>query len=147
MTETSLAKLTPVADGVFDIQLQRGKLLIEVQEAEKALKECPEYLALEEKKKQLAEYEEREEHIKQVILDSMMDNDLKSIEFTYQKFTVKSNPPSVKIIDEELIPKEYKSEKVTVTVDKRKIKDAIQNGWIVDGAELECSHSLVITPK
>lgn len=142
-----LKELTPVADGIFDIQLQKGKLTIEVQEAERALKETEAYKLLEQKKSELAEYEAKEEHIKQVILDGMMDNNLKSIEFTYQKFTVKSNPPSVKIIDEELIPAEYKNEKVTVTVDKKKIKDAIQNWWIVDGAELTCGHTLLITPK
>lgn len=142
-----LATLTPVADGIFDIQLQKGKLTIEVQEAEKALRESEAYKLLEQKKAELAEYEAKEEHIKQVILDGMIDNDLKSVEFTYQKFTVKSNPPSVRIIDEELIPKEYKNEKITVTVDKKKIKDAIQNGGIVDGAELMCWHTLLITPK
>lgn len=142
-----LATLTPVADGIFDIQLQKGKLTIEVQELEKSLRESEVYKLLEQKKAELAEYEAKEEHIKQVILDWMIDNDLKSIEFTYQKFTVKSNPPSVKIIDEELIPAEYKNEKVTVTVDKKKIKDAIQNGWIVDGAELTRWHTLLITPK
>ena len=142
-----LATLTPVADGIFDIQLQKGKLTIEVQEAEKALRESEAYKLLEQKKAELAEYEAKEEHIKQVILDWMINNDLKSIEFTYQKFTVKSNPPSVKIIDEELIPAEYKNEKVTVTVDKQKIKDAIKNGGIVDGAELTCWHTLLITPK
>ena len=142
-----LATLTPVADGIFDIQLQKGKLTIEVQELEKALRESEAYKLLEQKKAELAEYEVKEEHIKQVILDGMINNDLKSVEFTYQKFTVKSNPPSVRIIDEELIPKEYKNEKVTITVDKKKIKDAIQNGGIVDGAELTCWHTLLITPK
>ena len=75
-----LKELTPVADGIFDIQLQKGKLTIEVQEAERALKETEAYKLLEQKKSELAEYEAKEEHIKQVILDGMMDNNLKSIE-------------------------------------------------------------------
>ena len=147
MADTGLKKLNTVADSIFDIQLQKGKLTIEVQQAEKALHETDEYKTLEEKKQQLAEYEQKEKQIKQTILDGMIDNNLKSIEFTYQRFAVKTNPPSVKIINEELIPEEYKNKKVTISVDKVKIKNAIQNWWIVDGAELTCTHSLVITPK
>lgn len=132
---------------LFELQLQRATLQLEVQKMEQALHETPEWKALESKKADLANYTAMEENAKEVILRGMLDNNLKVLEFSNQRFTVKTNPPSVKVIDEELIPAEYKVEKVTVSVDKRKIKDAIQNGWIVDWAELDCSHTLLITPK
>lgn len=132
---------------LFEIQLQRGMLQLEVQKAEQALRETPEWKALEAKKSELANYTTMEENAKNFVLEWMLNNNLKVLEFSNQRFTVKTNPPSVKILDEELIPAEYKNEKVTVTVDKKKIKDAIQNGWIVEWAELEYWHSLVITPQ
>jgi len=132
---------------LFELQLRRWTLQLEVAKAEQALRETDERKALEEKKAQLAQYTTLEENAKDFILKGMLDNNLKVMEFTNQRFTVKTNPPSVKIVNEELIPAEYKVEKVTVSVDKKKIKDSIKNGWIVDGAELECTHSLVITPK
>ena len=132
---------------LFELQLKRSSLQLEVQKAELALHETEEWKTLEAKQKELAQYTQMEEQAKDFILEWMLNNNLKVIEFTNQRFTVKTNPPSVKIIDEELIPAEYKVEKVTVSVDKKKIKDAIKNWGIVDGAELDCSHSLVITPK
>lgn len=132
---------------LFELQLHRGMLALEVEKAEKALQQTEEWKLLEEKKKELAQYTTMEENAKDSILNWMLANNLKVLEFSNQRFTVKNNPPSVKIIDEEVIPAEYKVEKVTISVDKKKIKDAIQNGWIVDWAELTCTHSLVITPK
>lgn len=133
--------------GLFELQLQRGMLQIEVQKAEQALHETPEWKALESKRADLANYTAMEENAKEVVLRGMLENNLKVLEFSNQRFTVKTNPPSVKILDEEIIPAEYKVEKVTVSVDKKKIKDAIKNGGIVEWAELDCTHSLVITPK
>lgn len=134
-------------ESFFELQLAKGMLQIEVQKAEQELHSSPEWKALEEKKAMLATMNEQEELAKQAITEWMIANNLKVIEFTNQRFTLKTNPPSVKILDEEIIPAEYKVEKVTVSVDKKKIKDAIKNGGIVEWAELDCTHSLVITPK
>ena len=132
---------------LFELQIQRWTLQLEVQKAEQALHETEEWKLLEAKKAELAQYTALEENAKSSILDGMLANNLKVLEFDNQRFTVKTNPPSVKIINEDLIPAEYKVEKVTVSVDKKKIKDSIKNGGIVDGAELDCTHSLLVTPK
>ena len=50
---------------------------------------------------------------------------------------IKTNPPSVIIDDELSIDKKYKSEKVTISVDKTAIKKDIQAGNEVVGAHLE----------
>lgn len=132
---------------LFELQIQRWTLQLEVQKAEQALHETEEWKLLEAKKAELAQYTALEENAKSSILDGMLANNLKVLEFDNQRFTVKTNPPSVKIINEDLIPAEYKVEKVTVSVDKKKIKDAIKNGGIVEWAELDCTHSLLVTPK
>lgn len=55
---------------------------------------------------------------------------------------VRDNPFSLFIQDESVIPEQYKKEKVTVTVDKTAIRNAIKNGEHIDGADLISSQRL-----
>lgn len=55
---------------------------------------------------------------------------------------VRDNPFSLFIQDESVIPEKYKKEKVTVTVDKTAIRNAIKNGEDIDGADLISSQRL-----
>lgn len=139
--------LNTLGNSIWDIQLQKAKALIDVQEAEDKLYDTVEYKDLEFKRGVLRQYESVEEDMKQQILLWMDTLGLKSIEFINQKVTLKNNPPSVKINDEELIPDKFKKEKVSITIDKTAIKKAIQDGEEVIGAELVVGKSLVITPK
>jgi len=139
--------LNTVWNAIWDIQLQKAKALIDVQQAEAKLYDTVEYKDLEFKRGVLRQYESLEEDMKQQILLGMDALGLKSIEFINQKVTLKSNPPSVKINDEELIPDKFKKERVSITIDKTAIKKAIQDGEEVIGAELVVGKSLVITPK
>ena len=139
--------LNTVWNAIWDIQLQKAKALIDVQQAEAKLYDTVEYKDLEFKRGVLKQYESVEEDMKQQILWGMDALGLKSMEFINQKVTLKNNPPSVKINDEELIPDKFKKEKVSITIDKTAIKKAIQDGEEVIGAELVVGKSLVITPK
>lgn len=139
--------LNTVWNAIWDIQLQKAKALIDVQQAEAKLYDTVEYKDLEFKRGVLKQYESVEEDMKQQILLWMDALGLKSMEFINQKVTLKNNPPSVKINDEELIPDKFKKEKVSITIDKTAIKKAIQDGEDVIGAELVVGKSLVITPK
>ena len=139
--------LNTVWNAIWDIQLQKAKALIDVQQAEAKLYDTVEYKDLEFKRGVLKQYESVEEDMKQQILLGMDALGLKSIEFINQKVTLKNNPPSVKINDEELIPDKFKKEKVSITIDKTAIKKAIQDGEEVIGAELVVNKTLLITPK
>lgn len=144
MQETTLNTL---GNSIWDIQLKKAKASIDVQEAEDKLRKTEEYKDLEFKKEVLRQYEETEEEMKKAIMIWMEQLELKSLDFANQKVTLKNNPPSVKINDEELIPDKFKKEKVSITIDKTAIKKAIQDGEEVIGAELVVGKSLVITPK
>ena len=139
--------LNTLGNSIWDIQLQKAKALIDVQEAEAKLYDTVEYKDLEFKRGVLRQYERVEEDMKQQILLGMDTLGLKSMEFINQKVTLKNNPPSVKINDEELIPDKFKKEKVSITIDKTAIKKAIQDGEEVVGAELVVNKTLLITPK
>lgn len=139
--------LNTVWNAIWDIQLQKAKALIDVQQAEARLYDTVEYKDLEFKRGVLRQFESVEEDMKQQILLGMDALGLKSMEFINQKVILKNNPPSVKINDEELIPDKFKKEKISITIDKTAIKKAIQDGEEVIGAELVVNKTLLITPK
>lgn len=59
-------------------------------------------------------------------------------------FSVRVNKQaSLNIVDENIIKDDYKTEKLTIEIDKKKIKEALENGIKVEGAELK--HNLIIT--
>jgi hypothetical protein len=51
------------------------------------------------------------------------------------------------IVDEQVIPSEYKKEKITVSIDKTAIKNDIKDGNDIMGAYIQYSQTLLITPK
>ena len=54
----------------------------------------------------------------------------------YFKIRIKACPVSVEVMDESLLPSEYLRERVSVSVDKIKIKDDINAGFEIPGASL-----------
>lgn len=144
MQETTLNTL---GNSIWDIQLKKAKASIDVQEAEDKLRKTEEYKDLEFKKEVLRQYEQTEEEMKEAIKVWMEQLNLKSLDFINQKVTLKNNPPSVKINDAELIPERFKKEITTISIDKTKIKSAIQLGEDVPWAEIVVNKTLLITPK
>ena len=144
MSETNLQTYS---DGFMQVKLNRVKLEIAVQELQQKLHETQERKDLEEMKQQLNQAIKSEEEIKDGILQGMIQNWLKTLEFDDGKFTKKQNPASLKINDEELIPEEFKHEETKVVIDKKAIKESIQNWNDVAGCELTHSFSLVFTSK
>jgi hypothetical protein len=75
----------------------------------------------------LRELEKTEQEAKDNIVKQMLKYDLKSIEFTHQKFTLKRTPGSIMIQDEKVVPAEYKKEKTEIVIDKKALKEAVAN--------------------
>ncbi|MCU1316965.1 MAG: hypothetical protein JWN63_2287 [Candidatus Acidoferrum typicum] len=93
---------------------------------------------LRSKEKQLAERRHRFEKFSWAVRSSlhqqMLDWGLKKVEGQEFSFTVKKNPPKVEVVDEALIPPEFIS--YTPAINKAAIKDALEEGKEVPGAEL-----------
>ena len=104
----------------------------------KAMKEAEKRMA--DRRKSL---ENKMARIKEYIKDSMEDARIFKIETPEMKLSISKNPAKVEVIDEELVPDEYKNEKVTVVLDKKKLKAALNNDG-VDGAVLTQSTRLNI---
>ena len=136
-----------VGDNIFNVQTERARLQGEIMELKRQLAETELYKQIQEKEKTFIELQAKEEEMKWQIVNWMLKNNLKSIEFTFQKFTVKKNPWSLIIEDETKIPNEFKTEKTTTVIDKKTLKERIQNGEEIEGAKISVSYSLQITPR
>ena len=145
--ENQQTDLQMVGENFRTLQTKRANAQIELRNLEMELQQTEFRKAIQEKRMEVAELEKKESEMKANIMNWMLQNQLKSIEFMFQKFTVKKNPWSLVIEDESKIPDEFKKEKVEIVIDKKAIKDKIANGENVDGASVTYSHSLVITPK
>ena len=74
------------------------------------------------------------ERMKSAVLDAMDIYGIDKIETPTMKLSVRLNPPSVELVNEYQIPDIFKKEKVTVSIDKTAIKEAIESGLEVQGA-------------
>lgn len=103
--------------------------------------------AMKEAEKRMADrrktLENKMARIKEYIKDSMEDARIFKIETPEMKLSIAKNPAKVEVIDEELVPDEFKVEKTTIVLDKKKLKTSLQNGG-VDGAVLTQSTRLNI---
>lgn len=134
-------------ESLWTIQNNIGSLNLALASKLEALHQTKEWIEVEELKSKLAIEQQKEEEAKQHIIEGMISKWIKSVDFVNQKVTVKTNPGSVNVIDEGLIPTLYVREKITKSVDKTAIKNAIKEWKEVPWAELVQTYSLVVSPK
>lgn len=74
---------------------------------------------------------------KDYVKDNMEALSLDKIETTIGAIRIQKNPISVEVVDEQLVPDEYKKEKITVSVDKTAIKNNFkETGEIIPGTKM-----------
>ena len=84
------------------------------------------------------------ERMKSAVLDAMGIYGIDKIETPTMKISVRLNNPAVELVNEYQIPDIFKKEKVTVSIDKTAIKEAIESGLEVQGAVLNRKKRLEI---
>ena len=68
---------------------------------------------------------------------------LDKVETPLFKVSIQNNPPSVNILDEDLIPEQYKKTVTTTSLVKNDILKALKEGQVIEGgAELKQGKSL-----
>lgn len=140
-------ELHTIGNQIREQQLKKSTLATEIMNLKEELYQTEFYQMITKKEQELKEIEKQEQDMKNNIVNQMLEFDLKSIEFNHQKFTLKRTPWSIVINNEQYIPEEYKKEKKEVVVDKKALKEAIQNWLVVDWVDITYSHTLQITPK
>lgn len=86
----------------------------------------------------------RAESLKQYLIQELTHAGKKKMETDRFLLSTRNNAPSTVIDDETLIPDTFKNTKVTESVDKTAIKEAIKLGKDVPGAHLQASQSITI---
>ena len=77
---------------------------------------------------------------KDYVKDNMQALGIEKIETPIGTLRVQKNPISVEITDEQLVPDEYKKEKITISVDKTAIKNNFkETGEIIPGTKIVTS--------
>lgn len=89
-------------------------------------------------------WENREERVRRYVQDVMERLGLKKLEGRTATFSLRAVPASVLILDEAEVPEEFKRTTVTVSVDKKAIKKAIDEGRDVPGADLSMGKQTLV---
>ena len=98
-----------------------------------------EAMKMEEKRisEQRKALENKVSKFKEYVKECMDKNNITKIETELGSLTITKNPASVEIIDENIIPEEFKQEVVTVKIDKTAIKNHFkETGEIPEGTNI-----------
>jgi hypothetical protein len=80
--------------------------------------------------------EHKAERLRKYLKASMEATETKEVDGITVKLKIKSNPPRVEVLNEALVPSQYKKIKTTETIDKAAIKESWEKGVGVDGTEV-----------
>lgn len=104
--------------------------------------------AIEEAKKNMAERESKLERRAEWLTNYLQSNmercDINEIKCPQFVIKLKKCPLSTDILDEHVIPDEYKRTKQVITIDKVKVKDGLLSGISIPGAQLKQNNRLEI---
>ena len=88
--------------------------------------------------------ENKQSNIKLYLENQLKMMEIDKLKTTLFSFNIQNNPPSVKFINEDLIPQEYKTVVTTTSISKKDILAAIKEGIEVEGAEMVQTRSIRI---
>ncbi len=104
--------------------------------------------ALKEEENRLAKrrkaLENKQTNIKQYLQNQFNVMGIDKVKTSLFTVALQNNPPSVNILDEDLIPEQYKKTVTTTSIVKKDILDALKLGELIEGAELKQGKSLRI---
>lgn len=131
------------AEDLDSLQMERGA---KVESVALYLKEIECFAdCLSEESKRLAErskaYQKKAEHIRNYLIESMQAAGEKAFETVKVKLGIRS---SVRVETDDSLPQEWKTEKVSISPDKVKIKEALKQGMEIPGAKLVTAYSLQV---
>ena len=84
------------------------------------------------------------DRMKSALLEAMQVYDIQKVETPTMKISIRNNPESVELVNEYQVPDKFRKQKVTETIDKTGIKNALKNGEEVPGAVLVRNQSIQI---
>jgi hypothetical protein len=84
------------------------------------------------------------DRLRKYLAHAMEIHQVKRLDAGTVVFSLRAGARSLQINDEELIPFEYKTERIVVDLDKAALKRALEAGEVIDGAELVVGDPFVV---
>lgn len=131
--------LSAVEDNIEDKAESMAKLIKGIDGDIAILKEEEQRLA--NKRKSL---ENKQKNIKGYLENQLNVMEIDKIKTPLFTVALQNNPPSINVLDEDLIPGMYKKEVTTISVVKKDVLNALKEGLEVPGAEMKQTRSLRI---
>lgn len=104
--------------------------------------------ALKEEENRLAKrrkaLENKQTNIKQYLQNQFNVMGIDKVKTPLFTVALQNNPPSVNILDEDLIPEQYKKTVTTTSIVKKDLLNALKEGQVIEGAEIKQGRSLRI---
>jgi len=116
-----------------------AKFMQNLDAAAKAIKEAEQQMARRRKA-----IENRARWIRDYLKTNMEAAGITRIDSPWFSLAIQKNPPSVDVLDESALPDDFKTEVVTVKIDKAAIKEALKDGEDVPGAVLRQGTRLAV---
>ena len=88
--------------------------------------------------------ENKVENLKKYTKECLEEADIKKISTSLGNISLRKLPGSVEVLAEDSIPKEYKKEAITITIDKKAILAELKEGVVIPGVTLKTGTSLTI---
>jgi hypothetical protein len=89
-------------------------------------------------------FERATERLEKSVRSAMESANLRKLEGETSTLSLRTAPPSVFIIDENLVPTSYKVNKTEIVIDKLALKRALASGTDVPGAALNLGNSYLV---
>ncbi len=137
--EAALDTLEGIEGQLQEKAVNVAKFMQNLDAAAKAIKEAEQQMA-----KRRKAIENRARWIKDYLKQNMEAAGITKIESPWFSLSIQKNPPSVEVLDESALPEDYKTEVVTVKIDKAAIKEALKEGEDVPGAVLKQGTRLAV---
>lgn len=131
--------LSAVEDNIEDKAESMAKLIKGIDGDIAILKEEEQRLA--NKRKSL---ENKQKNIKGYLENQLNVMEIDKIKTPLFTVALQNNPPSINVLDENLIPGMYKKKVTTISVVKKDVLNALKEGLEVPGAEIKQTRSLRI---
>lgn len=138
-----------IVDTLNSIELMKANLNLQLLNKQEELKSLDLYKEIKDLEISIKQLEKQDEEIREQGKQILLSNWLKKFEaLDWTIIQLNKTPGALVIENEDLVPKEYKKEKVTISIDKKALKEDIKQGLIIEWVSIEEDYNLVIkNPK
>jgi len=138
-----------IVDTLNSIELMKANLNLQLLNKQEELRNTDLYKEIKDLEISIKQLEKQDEEIREQGKQILLSNWLKKFEaLDWTIIQLNETPGALVIENEDLVPKEYKKEKVTISIDKKTLKEDIKQGLIIEWVSIEEDYNLAIkNPK